>query len=88
MPTYSFENINTGEEVTIEMKISELDQFKKDNPELVQIFSNSSASIVDPVLLGVKKPPREFQKEVLGKIKKGSGRDNTLGTGRWEIPKF
>lgn len=85
MPNYTFENINTQEQYTIELPMSELDEYKKNHPEIIQVLTTANG-IVDPVLLGVTKPPSDFQKHVLGKIKKGSGRDNTIGTGRWNIP--
>lgn len=36
MPTYVFKNNNSEELFEIEMRISELDQFKQDNPNLTQ----------------------------------------------------
>lgn len=84
MPFYTFENINTGEEQTLEMTISEMEQFKVEHPELIQILAPNGT--VDPILLGITKPPSDFQKHVLGKIKRESGRDNTIGRGRWEVP--
>lgn len=39
MPTYNFRNVETGEELEVMMKISELDQFKEDNPQLTQFLS-------------------------------------------------
>ncbi len=80
---YTFENINTGEETIVEMKMAELDEFKKNNPHLRQIISLATP-LVDPVLLGVKKPPQDFQREVLGQIKRNN-RGSTIGTGRWDV---
>jgi len=84
MPFYTFENINTGEEQTLEMTISEMEQFKVEHPELIQILAPNGT--VDPILLGITKPPSDFQKHVLGKIKREAGQDNTIGRGRWEVP--
>lgn len=84
MPFYTFENINTGEEQTLEMTISEMEQFKVEHPELIQILAPNGT--VDPILLGITKPPSDFQKHVLGKIKREAGQDNTIGGGRWEVP--
>lgn len=83
MPNYTFENRETGEETIVELMMDELDQFKTDNPHLMQILT--STATVDPILLGVTKPPSDFQKHVLGNIKKGSGKDCTIGTGRWDV---
>lgn len=83
MPTYSFENINTGEHIDIELKISELDNYKKDHPELQQMFTKMA--ILDPIKLGITKPPQDFQREVLGRIKK-SNPGSQIGTRRWDVP--
>lgn len=84
MGFYTFENINTGDEITLEMTISEMDQYKKDHPELVQILAANRS--VDPILLGITKPPSDFQKHVLGRIKRESGKDNVIGQRKWEVP--
>lgn len=84
MPRYTFENTETGEVTEHEMRIAELDKFKEDHPELQQLITGMS--LVDPVLLGVKKPSSDFRKYVLGRIKeKVPG--NNIGDGRWDIPK-
>lgn len=67
MPTYTFQDNNTGEIIEEVMKISELDQFKKDNPHLTRVFEGTSASIGDPVRLGIRKNDSGW-KEVLHKI--------------------
>jgi hypothetical protein len=38
MPFYDFENIDTGEIETISLKISELDEYKKNNPQMKQLI--------------------------------------------------
>jgi len=67
MPTYSFRNTETGEEFDEIMSISKLDQYKLDNPHLVQLLGSSP--IGDPVRLGLKKPDQEFR-NILKDIKK------------------
>ena len=67
MPTYQFQDSNTGELIEKVMKISELDQFKADNPHLTRVFEGSSASIGDPVRLGIRKNDNGWR-EVLHKI--------------------
>lgn len=39
MPTYTFRDMNTGEEFEAFMKISELDEFRKNQPNLVLVVS-------------------------------------------------
>lgn len=66
------------------MTIAELDDYKKNNPNMEQVLS--TMNIVDPVGIGVKKPPSDFTKHVLGRIKK----NNPLGGAierRWNIPR-
>ena len=63
MPTYTFKDTDTGNHEEHFMKISELDQFKKDNPNLVTVVSA-------PALVagtgGIKQS--EGFKEVMSKI--------------------
>lgn len=40
MPTYSFRNKETGEEFDVFMKVSELDQYVEDHPELEKLLSS------------------------------------------------
>ena len=41
MPTYSFKNNETNEVTEIFLKVSELDQYKKDNPHLSTVIQSS-----------------------------------------------
>ena len=67
MPTYQFQDSNTGELIEKVMKISELDQFKKDNPHLIRVFEGTSVGIGDPVRLGIRKNDDGWR-EVLNKV--------------------
>ena len=71
MPYYVFRDINTGETFEKLMKISELDQYKLDNPHLQTVPQAPGFS--DPVRLGRMKPSDGFR-DVLQKIKQGSPR--------------
>ena len=44
-------------------------------------------NLVDPVGIGVTKPPSDFQKYVLGKVAKVPGADKAKLEKRWHIPK-
>lgn len=68
MPTYNFRNKETGEEFTEFMFMSEIDQYLKDNPHVVQEL-NSYAAIGDPVRMGMQKPDSGFR-DVLKEIKR------------------
>lgn len=84
MPYYTFIDGKTGEEITTEMKISERDAFLKDNPHMTQAIR--PVSVVDPVGIGVTKPPSDFSKYVLGKIQAQNPHGKALEK-RWSITK-
>ena len=74
MPTYNFRNKETGEEIEISMKISELDEYKQTNPHLEQ-FLTSPPSLGDSIRLGIRKPDQGFR-EVLSKAKEAHPKGN------------
>lgn len=74
MPLYSFENTDTGEQFDLSMKMAELDTYLAENKNIRQIFTQ--LNIGDSVRLGIKKPPSDFSKYVLGRVKE----TNPLGT--------
>ena len=65
MPTYIFRNKETGEQIEKMMKISELDSFREQNPQLETVIQ--SPMICDPVRVGARKMDTGF-KEVLQKV--------------------
>jgi hypothetical protein len=67
MPVYEFKNLNTGKIVEHTMKISELDEFKKNNPHLERHIT-STPGLSDPVRMGLMKPATGFR-ELLSNIK-------------------
>jgi len=67
MPTYDFRHKETGEIIEKVMKISERDDFLRDNPQYESVILGAP-SIGDPVRLGVRKPDSGFR-EVLQKAK-------------------
>jgi hypothetical protein len=82
---YSFEDTETGEEFELQMSYDELKNFLADNPKLNQTFR---MNVVDPMGIGVTKPPSDFQKYVLGRIKdKVPGANKSAMEKRWHIPK-
>lgn len=61
MPTYTFRDENNNQQVIEKsMRISELDEFKLQNPHLTQLIVGAPA-IGDPVRLGLKKPDAGFR---------------------------
>jgi hypothetical protein len=67
MPLYTFKSKETGEFFEFQLKISELDSFKQENPNLeIQL---STPSFGDSVRLGIRKPDDGF-KDILRNVKK------------------
>lgn len=83
MPTYTFEKEN-GEQYLVTMPWEKLEQYLLDNPTVHQVYK---LNIVDPVSIGVKKPPADFQKNILGRVKEIPGADKNVVEKRWAIPK-
>lgn len=84
MPTYSYLNKNTNEEVDISMSISEMEKFESINPHMERVYNK--VGIVDPVGMGITKPPADFSKYVLGKVK-AANPHTRIGSGRWDVKK-
>jgi hypothetical protein len=84
MAIYTFRNKKTGEEVDISMPISEIVDYEKSNPHLERVYSKMN--IVDPVGIGITRPPSDFSKYVLGKVK-AANPHTEVGKGRWDIKK-
>lgn len=83
MPIYEFLNKETQEIEEHIMKISELDQFKIDNPNLERYITGMN--IGDSVRLGITKPPADFQKGVIERMKH-SIPGNKIAS-KWETPR-
>ncbi len=67
MPTYHFRNNVTGEEFEDFMSISAKEKYLEENTDIEQMLT--SLNLVDPVGIGVTRPPSDFSKYVLGRIK-------------------
>ena len=66
MPTYVFRNKETGEQFEQVMKMSELDQFRAENPHLETVIQ--SVAFGDPTKLSTTRKFDSGFKEVLQKI--------------------
>ena len=77
MANYTFIDTKTNKEFDISMPISEYDTYVENNPHLQQVLS--APAIADPSRLGLRKPDSGFR-DVLKRIKKASGRKNTINT--------
>jgi hypothetical protein len=85
MPNYTWKNKQTGEEHTNSMTMAEHEEYTKSNPHLEQVLRNFT--MVDPVNIGVTKPPSDFQKYVLGRVKEKMPGATAVANKRWDIPK-
>jgi len=85
MPNYTFRNKETGEEFTEWLSMSEHDTYLNDKPHLEQVIRGMT--IVDPIIIGVTKPPSDFQKYVLGKVQARTAGATAIANKRWSIPK-
>ena len=78
MPVYEFRNKETQEVTEVVLKISEYDDFIENNPNLERYYSTA------PSLTSGHKTARQLAgnewNNHLERIKKGSGRDNTIKT--------
>lgn len=82
---YSFEDTETGEEFELDMTYDQLKEFLIDFPNLNQTFR---MNLGDPVGLGITKPPSDFSKYVLGRVKEAvPGAKKDVLEKRWHIPK-
>jgi hypothetical protein len=84
MPSYTYHDTKKNEDATLSMSISEMERFEKNNPHMQRIYN--IMNIVDPAGVGVSKPPTDFSKHVLGRIK-ANNPQSVIGSGRWSIPK-
>jgi hypothetical protein len=85
MPNYTFRNKETNEEFTVTMTMAEHDTYLDDKPHLEQVLRNFT--MVDPVNVGITKPPSDFMKYVLGRVKSSVPEATAVANKRWEIPK-
>lgn len=86
MPSYSYRNKETGEEFELTMTISEMVKYEDVNPQSERIYHK--IAIVDPAGIGVSKPPSDFQKYVLGRVKASvPGSESSAMEKRWTIPR-
>jgi predicted nucleic acid-binding Zn ribbon protein len=78
MPIYNFRSTETGEITEVTLRISQLDQYKTDNPQLEQVHLSA------PGLTSGNKSARQLAgsdwNDLLKGIKKNSGKGNTIKT--------
>lgn len=72
---YSFIDTETEEEFELEMTYDQLKTFLEANPRFNQTFK---MNVVDPIRMGVTKPPQDFQKHVLGRVKEAHPLGNAI----------
>lgn len=88
MPTYQFKHKETDEISEVFMKISELDSYKAEHPEL-EMFIGSPPKVCDPTRMSdtkISKGDPVFQREIIGRMK-ASIPQNTLNDRKFQIPR-
>jgi hypothetical protein len=78
MPIYEFRNTETDELLDVSLKISEYDQYIKDNPKLVRHYSKAPG-LTSGTKSALTVAGKEWEGH-LNRIKKGSGKQNTIKT--------
>ena len=73
MPTYVFKNTKTEDIIEVIMRISELDDFMKDNPDFERYHAPEDLPILSDGMRmsvpGIGQPDARFEREIIGRIK-------------------
>lgn len=85
MAVYSFKDKTTGEEFELSMPMSDREDFLALNPHIEQVLK--VMNLVDPVGIGVTKPPSDFQKHVVKRIADNVPGAVAVGNKRWGAPR-
>ena len=87
MPIYPLKNTETEEIFEKVMKIAEYETYMQENPHIQRYYEmgGTIATIGDPVRLGIKQPPADFQKYIIGRMKAAIP-GNTLHDRKYSIP--
>ena len=67
MPTYDLVNEVTGETFEMQMSIADMEKYLKKNKHIKQAVTRMTLG--DSVRMGITKPPADFQKGVIGRMK-------------------
>ena len=70
MPTYNFRNKVTGEEKEVTMRISELDQYKEDNPDWDTFYKPGSAPSIGRTTTNFNSKVPQWHKDNMKEMKK------------------
>lgn len=86
MPNYTFRNKKTDEMITVQMTMAEHDTYLNDKPDWEQVIGGPM-TVCDSWTIGVSKPPSDFSKYVLGRIKNSVPQADAVASKRWDIPR-
>lgn len=91
MPTYEFLNKETNEIEEHKMSISQLDEFKQNNPHLERHFSiENFPGFGDTMRMSINagmKADGRFEREVIGRIKKNVPGNTLARTHKTKMPR-
>jgi hypothetical protein len=68
LPNYTFLNKDTNEEITLSLKISEYEDFKKANPHMQQLLS--ATPLADPMRVAGRFKPESGFRDLLKEVHK------------------
>ena len=68
------------------MKIAEYEQYLIENPH-IQRYYDRGTPYLDPVRLGIVKPPSDFMKNVIGRMQENVAGNRLKETTKFSIPR-
>lgn len=83
MGYYTYYDPKNKERFTLTMSIADMEEYEADHPHLERVFD--TMNVIDPTGAGISRPPADFQKFVLGKVKANHPKGSVEK--RWTIPK-
>jgi hypothetical protein len=88
---YIFRNIETEEIIEMNMRLSEYDDFKENNPHLERYYdAETLPSFGDSTRMsvpGIGQPDARFEREVIGRIKEKVPGNNLHKTHKTKMPR-
>ena len=89
MPIYPLKNTETEEIFEKSMKIAEYEIYMQENPHIQRYYEmgGTSATIGDPVRLGILQPPSDFMKGIVGRMAETIPGNRLKEISKYQIPR-
>ena len=78
MPTYTLKDIKTQQQWDVDCSWNELQEMLDNSPDLIKVLS--TPNFVSSTATHANSNTSDCWKDLLGRIKKGSGKNNTIKT--------